>query len=318
MALPEWINSKLGLKIGYCMNIAAYLKEQQSRIDRHLCEIIDSWKGPNGELPEVYQAMAYSLIAGGKRLRPILTVSCFRACSGEGEAVYKAGCALELLHTYTLIHDDLPIMDDDDFRRGLPTCHRKFGERRAAFAGVGLLLKAFEVLESSTADLGLDRHCRAEAVASVAAAAGGGGVIGGQVVDLESENRQIDDRTLEYIHLHKTGVLIRVSCTLGARLALAGEEMLTALAAYGENIGYAFQIVDDLLNEEGDFQEVGKGVGTDRTRGKATFPARFGVQESRRLAARAVETAKEALSGSALAEDPVLPAIAEFILSRRK
>jgi geranylgeranyl diphosphate synthase type II len=300
------------------MDIAAYLKEQKSRIDRHLSEIIDSWKGSNGELPEVCQAMAYSLTAGGKRLRPILTVSCFHACSGEGEAVYRAGCALELIHTYTLIHDDLPIMDDDDFRRGLPTCHRKFGDRRAAFAGVGLLLKAFELLENSAADLGLDRDRRAEALTSVAAAAGGGGVIGGQVVDLESENRQIDDRTLEYIHSHKTGALISVSCTLGARLARAGEEMITALADYGGNIGYAFQIVDDLLNEEGDFQEVGKGVGTDRARGKATFPAHFGPQESRRLAARAVEASKQALSGSALAEDPVLPAIAGFILSRRK
>ncbi len=300
------------------MDIAAYLKEQKSEVDSCLSEIIDSWKGPNGEMPDLCRAMAYSLRAGGKRLRPILTVSCFRACSGDGHQVYRAGCALELLHTYTLIHDDLPVMDDDDFRRGVPTCHRKFGDRRAAFAGVGLLLKAFEVLESSVAALGLDREARARAVASVAEAIGGGGVIGGQVVDLESEKKPIDDRTLEYIHSHKTGALIRVSCTLGARLARGGKDFVEALAAYGEKIGYAFQIVDDLLDEEGDSKEMGKGVGMDRARGKATFPARFGVPQSRRLAARAVEEAKEALAGSPLAKDAVLPAIAGFILSRRK
>jgi len=299
------------------VDIAAYLKEQKSEVDRHLTEIIASWKGADGELPDLYRAMAYSLTAGGKRLRPILTISCFRACSGQGEAAYRAGCALELLHTYTLIHDDLPIMDDDDFRRGLLTCHRKFGERRAAFAGVGLLLKAFEVLERSASDLGLDRARSAEAVASVAGAIGGGGVVGGQVVDLESEKKPIDESTLEYIHSHKTGALIRVSCTLGAKLAGAGRELQDTLAAYGGNIGYAFQIVDDLLNEEGDFSEVGKGVGTDKARGKATFPAFYGVEESRRLAVRAVEAAKEALAGSALSEDAVLPAIAEFILERR-
>ena len=299
------------------MDIASYLKEAKAKVDSHLEEIIASWKDSDGGMPELCRAMAYSLTAGGKRLRPILTVSCFRACAGNGEDVYRAGCALELIHTYSLIHDDLPVMDDDDFRHGLPTCHRKFGERRAVLAGLELLLKAFEVLESSAASLGLDRSRRAEAVASVAAAVGGGGVIGGQVVDLESENRKIDEKTLEYIHSHKTGALITVSCTLGAMLAGGGNEALEALDVYGKKIGLAFQIVDDLLDEQGDFKEMGKGVGMDKARGKATFPALYGIEESRRLAARAVGEAKETLAGSTLAKDQVLPAIAEFIISRR-
>jgi geranylgeranyl diphosphate synthase, type II len=299
------------------VDIASYLKEEKERVDNRLGEIIASWRDGDGGMPELCRAMAYSLTAGGKRLRPILAVSCFRACSGEGDAVYGAGSALELIHTYSLIHDDLPVMDDDDFRRGLPTCHRKFGERRAVFAGLGLLLKAFEVLDKSAASLGLDKSRRAETAASVAAAVGGGGVIGGQVVDLESENRKIDEKTLEYIHSHKTGALITVSCTLGARLAGAGGEVLEALNVYGKKIGLAFQIVDDLLDEQGDFKEMGKGVGMDKARGKATFPALYGIEESRRLAARAVGEAKEVLAGSLLAKDPVLPAIAEFIISRR-
>ncbi|MBN2290380.1 MAG: polyprenyl synthetase family protein, partial [Candidatus Glassbacteria bacterium] len=196
-------------------------------------------------------------------------------------------------------------------------CHREFGECRAMLAGAGLLLEAFELLESSAARLGLDPGEREETVASVAAAVGGGGVVGGQVVDLESEKKQVDGRTLEYIHSHKTGALIRVSCTLGARLARADRRTLEALAAYGEKIGYAFQIVDDLLDELGDSRDLGKEVGMDKARGKATFPAVYGVSESRRLAALAVEGAKEALAGSALEKDPVLAGIAGFILARQ-
>ena len=261
--------------------------------------------------------MTYSLKAGGKRLRPILAVTTYRCCGGTLEAIYRGACALELLHTYTLIHDDLPAMDDDDYRRGLPTCHRQYGVRRALFAGVALLAAAFTELSRAARELALDEERSARALASVAQALGGGGVIGGQLVDLESENKKVDPETLDYIHSHKTGALLRVSCTLGALLAGAGRESLEALAAYGENIGLAFQIVDDLLDVEGDMAELGKTVGSDQARGKATFPSVYGSEKSRRLASQAVEQAKAAVKSAGIDRDGKLAGLADFILSRR-
>lgn len=294
------------------MDIREYLRNEKDRIDRVLAEL-----APPGQ-SGLHEAMAYSLAAGGKRLRPILAVSAFRACGGvESNGLYRAVCALELIHTYTLIHDDLPVMDNDDFRRGLPTCHRRFGERRAVLAGSGLLLLAFEVLARSATGMGLESEIVSRAVASVAEAVGGGGVIGGQVVDLESEGHKVDRDTLGYIHTHKTGALIRVSCTLGALLARADRDRLAALAAYGEDIGLAFQIVDDLLDIEGDFALLGKTTGADQARGKATFPVLYGLEESRRMAAESVERACGVLKAADAGRDGILSALAGFILDRK-
>lgn len=299
------------------MDISAYLKAEKDKVDRVLAALV-SLRGDRVRSKGLYGAMSYSLAAGGKRLRPILALSGFRACGGaESEPLYRAACALELIHTYTLIHDDLPVMDDDDFRRGLPTCHRRFGVRRAVLAGSGLLALAFGVLDRAVAELGLRRSLRGRAVAEVARAVGGGGVIGGQVVDLESEGRATDRATLDYIHTHKTGALIRVSCTLGGMLAGAEGDRLDALALYGEKIGLAFQIVDDLLDVEGDFEAIGKTVGADQARGKATFPAIHGLEQSRLMASRAVGEAQEALAGAGIDRDGLLRALARFILDRR-
>jgi len=295
------------------LDIQAYLKNEKTRVDRVLKELVPA------DTDSLHEAMAYSLAAGGKRLRPVLALSAYRACGGpeESDSLYRAACALELIHTYTLIHDDLPVMDNDDFRRGLPTCHRRFGERSATLAGSGLLLLAFGVLSRESAALGLSAASRARAVTEVAAAVGGGGVIGGQVVDLESERRAVDRATLDYIHTHKTGALIRVSCTLGGHLAGAEDKSLDALSAYGEGIGLAFQIVDDLLDIEGDFTVLGKTVGADQARGKATFPAIYGLEASRRMAAEAVESACAVLGPAGLDREGTLQALARFILSRK-
>jgi geranylgeranyl diphosphate synthase type II len=299
------------------LDIRAYLREEKEAVDRHLAGIIAGWPAAGSAGYDLARAMAYSLNAGGKRLRPILTITAFRVCEGESEQVYPAACALEMIHTYTLIHDDLPAMDNDDFRRGLPTCHRKFGVNRAINAGVGLLLAAFEELSRSASSLGLTTREKEDVVLSVAEAVGGGGVAGGQVVDLESEHKKVDRQTLHYIHTHKTGALIRVSCTLGGRLARAHGTKLEALARYGEKIGLAFQIVDDLLDIEGDAEKLGKQVGADQARGKATFPSVFGLEESRRLAARAVEQAKLELGRAKFNQDSPLGPIADLILSRK-
>ena len=299
------------------MDILSYLKTEKNKVDRMLGISVTRGVGLPSE--ELYGAMAYSLAAGGKRLRPILTVSSFRACGGgeDNDPLYRAACSLELIHTYTLIHDDLPVMDDDDFRRGVPTCHRRFGVRRAVLSGAGLLVLAFGELNGALMDLGLPGHSRGRALAEVARSVGGGGVIGGQVVDLESEGRVTDRETLDYIHTHKTGALIRVSCTLGGILAGAEDTRLAALAEYGESIGLAFQIVDDLLDIEGDFKALGKTVGADQAHGKCTFPSLYGMEESRRMASHAVKQAQDILAVSGLDSSGILGALARFILERR-
>jgi len=300
------------------LDITSYLQEEKKKIDSYLERIVSPAGRTDRSEKELVEAMSYSLSAGGKRLRPILAVACYRACGGPVEAdPYPAACALELIHTYTLIHDDLPVMDDDDYRRGLPTCHRKFGVRRAMLAGAGLLMAAFEELDRSAESMGLSGAEKAGIISSVAQAAGGGGVVGGQVVDLESERKEVGRDTLAYIHSHKTAALIRVSCTLGGGLARADEQKVAGLAAYGEGIGLAFQIVDDLLNVEGEFQQLGKDVGSDQARGKATFPALYGIAESRHLARAAVEKAKAELKRAGINRDQVLAAIADFIVERK-
>ena len=300
------------------MDLKAYLAEQKSMVDSRLKALSDRWRKNAGDEDRVVaDAMAYSLTAGGKRVRPVLAMASYRGCGGNDESsAWRGAMALELIHTYTLIHDDLPSMDDDDFRRGMPTCHRKFGVRTATLAGSALLLAAFEELAGCCGDLALDGQAAMDVMVAVASAVGGGGVVGGQVVDLESERKQIGRDTLHYIHSHKTAALLRISCTLGGMLAAAGKKRLDALASYGEDIGLAFQIVDDLLDVEGDTAQLGKTAGADQARGKATFPSIYGVKESRTLAADAVERACATLGRYNLDPDGALAALAEYIVKR--
>jgi len=267
--------------------------------------------------PRLREAMEYSLLAGGKRLRPVLTLLACEACGGPASAALPAACALEMIHTYSLIHDDLPAMDDDDFRRGRPTSHKVFGEALAILAGDALLTLAFQVVAEQTRPVTVAAACCAD----LAAAAGGEGMVGGQVADLDAETAPAlgvataDERRLIGIHRRKTGALIGCAASLGARVAGAEEETRTALADYGRDIGLAFQIADDLLDVTGNRDRMGKGVRKDAGHGKLTYPGLFGVEGSRRRAEELVERACAAVAPLGPAGEP-LAALARFVLDR--
>jgi geranylgeranyl diphosphate synthase type II len=263
-----------------------YLREKRAEVEQHL----DAALRPEAGLPaSLLEAMRYSLLAPGKRLRPVLVVMAADAC-GDGAAVnpWPAACAVEMIHAYSLIHDDLPAMDDDDLRRGQPTCHKKFGEALAILAGDALLTMAFQVLAEGYPAAAASACC-----AELARAAGAAGMVGGQVDDLAWEQggrRNVE--ALEYLHQRKTGALIRASLRLGAwaahanRSGIPSRELMERLDGYGRCLGLAFQIVDDLLDVEGDLEQTGKRVGKDAARGKLTYPGFLGVAESRHRAER--------------------------------
>jgi geranylgeranyl diphosphate synthase type II len=230
--------------------------------------------------------MRYSLFAGGKRLRPALALGAAETVSGEDSPALPAACALEMAHTYSLIHDDLPAMDNDDLRRGKPTSHVVYGEALAILAGDALLTLAFEVLASAG---------RPEVVAEMAHAAGAAGMAGGQLIDLDSEDKPLQLDELRDLHARKTGALIRASVRMGAMLAGGSDEELETLTRYGDCIGLAFQIADDILDVIGTAEALGKPVGSDAERKKSTYPALLGLERSRALALEAVEEAEEAL-----------------------
>jgi geranylgeranyl diphosphate synthase type II len=240
--------------------------------------------------------MRYSLFAGGKRIRPILCMEAARAVNDAADGVVSAACALELIHTYSLIHDDLPALDNDDYRRGKLTNHKVFGEAMAILAGDALLTLAFQVL--AELPVASDRKARIVAMIAELAAASGtvGGMIGGQVADLEGEGKPPDAQLLETIHRAKTGALLRASLRLGAIYAGAAEEQYAALSCYGEHIGLAFQIVDDLLDVEESSAELGKTAGKDAAQHKITFPAVYGLEASHRMAAEECERAHHSLA----------------------
>lgn len=252
---------------------------QQKVVDATLDRLVP----PAATPPEtIHQAMRYSLFAGGKRIRPLLCMAAANAVSDAPIGVESAACALELIHTYSLIHDDLPALDNDDLRRGMPTCHVKFGEAMAILAGDSLLTLAFGVLS------GLEQATDSVKVALVGelAAASGtvGGMIAGQVHDIEGEGKRPDAKLLESIHRAKTGALLRASVRMGAIYAGASGDQLAALTAYGEHTGLAFQIVDDILDVEQTSEELGKTAGKDAAQHKITFPAVYGVERSREMA----------------------------------
>jgi geranylgeranyl diphosphate synthase type II len=260
------------------MNLREYLVQQQKLVDAELNRLVP----PDTAPPEtIHRAMRYSLFAGGKRIRPILCIEAARTVTDSCEGVAAAACALELIHTYSLIHDDLPALDNDDYRRGKLTNHKVFGDAMAILAGDSLLTLAFQVL----AQLPAPPDRVTQLVTELATAAGTvGGMIGGQVADLEGEGKPPDGALLETIHRAKTGALLRASLRLGAIYAGATDPQYHALSCYGEHIGLAFQIVDDILDIEESSEALGKTAGKDAAQQKITFPAVYGLEESRRMA----------------------------------
>jgi geranylgeranyl diphosphate synthase type II len=260
------------------MNLREYLVEQQRLVDAELERLAPAeCTAP----ATIHRAMRYSLFAGGKRIRPILCMEAARAVADDVEGVVAAACALEMVHTYSLIHDDLPALDNDDYRRGKLTNHKVFGEAMAILAGDGLLTLAFQTL--SKLDALADRRVRM--IAELADASGtNGGMIGGQVADVEGEGKPPDAALLESIHRAKTGALLRASLRLGAIYAGASDQQYAVLSCYGEHAGLAFQIVDDILDVEESSEALGKTAGKDAQRGKITFPAVYGLERSRAMA----------------------------------
>lgn len=292
------------------MILQSYLSDKQVLIDAAL----DAYLPPEDSFPAViYRAMRYSVTNGGKRLRPILTLAACEAVGGDPDTAIPTACALELIHAFSLVHDDLPALDNDDFRRGKPTSHRVFGEATAILAGDALLTFAFETISGRTS--GVSTDVLLKVINRLAAATGTEGMIVGQVVDIESEGKQIDLDTLRFIHSHKTGALIEVSVVCGGMIGGASEARLDALSAYGKKIGLAFQIADDILDVAGDSDKLGKTVGSDLRKDKATYPSIFGLDKSRELAEAAVEEAVDSLCGFDLRADP-LRAIARFVVER--
>jgi geranylgeranyl diphosphate synthase, type II len=271
------------------MDLREYLAQQQKRVDAELDRLVP----PESAAPEtIHRAMRYSLFAGGKRIRPILCIEAARATADGCDGVISAACALELIHTYSLIHDDLPAMDNDDYRRGKLTNHKVFGEAIAVLAGDALLTLAFQVL--AELDAPGDRKTRLIAELSVASGTVGG-MIGGQVADLEGEGKPPDAQLLETIHRAKTGALLRASLRMGAIYAGASDAEYSALSCYGEHVGLAFQIVDDILDVEESSEALGKTAGKDAAQHKITFPAVYGLDASRRMAQEECRRAHEVL-----------------------
>jgi geranylgeranyl diphosphate synthase type II len=259
--------------------------------------------------------MRYSLFAGGKRLRPILMIAASEAVGGTAQQVMHAACAMEMIHTYSLVHDDLPAMDDDDFRRGRPTNHIAYGEATAILAGDALLTEAFRLLADTDANLTIPPATALRVIELVARYSGSQGMVGGQIVDMESEGKEIDFPTLEYIHTHKTGGLILASVQVGALLGGGDEEQLAALTRFGGAAGLAFQIADDILDVVGDRAELGKNVGSDQARGKATYPALLGLAEARQRARELCDIAVESLTPLGAAAE-TLQVLARYIVDR--
>ncbi|MEK6303106.1 MAG: polyprenyl synthetase family protein [Acidobacteriota bacterium] len=263
---------------------------------------------------QLHKAMRYSLLAGGKRLRPALALAAGEALGAPTDDLMPAACAIEMIHTYSLIHDDLPAMDNDDLRRGRPTCHKAFGEAVAILAGDALLTQAFRVLASDAPHRDAARQVRV--IREIATAAGSvDGMIGGQMADIENEGRQVAAATLEYIHRSKTGALITAPVVIGGIIAGASEEQLDKLRAYGERIGLAFQIADDILDLTSTSEQLGKTPGKDQAANKATYPSVHGIPASERRARELVGEAVEIVSSLRLGTS-VLEDIARFIVAR--
>lgn len=272
------------------MNFLDELKIKQRKIEFRLMDLINN---EDTEVPcSIVEAMRYSLLAGGKRIRPVLALSIYEALGGCSDEILNMACSLEFIHTYSLIHDDLPAMDNDDLRRGKPTNHKVFGEAMAVLAGDGLLNYAFEIVFNEIISNGFDaRYVSAGNI--IAKAAGIKGMIGGQVIDIENENKKIDIDTLCRMHHKKTGALIEASCMLGC--VLSGKlEYESKVIEFSKNLGIAFQIIDDILDYSGDVKKLGKNTGSDKDNNKCTFVNILGMEESKKLANDYSEISKDA------------------------
>jgi geranylgeranyl diphosphate synthase type II len=288
-----------------------YIQEKADLIAERLARYMDT----DGIPETLRQAMRYSLLAGGKRLRPVLVLATLEAFGNPIATGVPVGCAVEMIHTYSLIHDDLPAMDNDDFRRGKPTNHKVYGEAMAILAGDALLTQAFEtVCEAEAA--GAPAVSVLKIVRELASYAGARGMVGGQCADMEGENTQLTLAQLKYIHQHKTADLLVFCVRAGAILANADERQLALLTRYANNIGLAFQIQDDILDVTGDFAKIGKPVGSDEQRHKSTYPSLIGMEESRELLHQLVAEANQALTEAELVNDSILRALAAFIIER--
>ncbi|CAB5129595.1 (2E,6E)-farnesyl diphosphate synthase (EC [Olavius algarvensis associated proteobacterium Delta 3] len=293
--------------------LAIYLESKRQIVNRYLETCLSGAALP-GRLME---AMAYSLMAGGKRLRPILCLAGAEAVGGTAEEALPAAGALEMIHTYSLIHDDLPAMDNDDLRRGKPTCHIAFDEATAILAGDALLTMAFEILSTGNRTHADTLETWLTVVDRIARAAGGRGMVEGQMRDIATENAELSLDDLARLHALKTGALIQASVCSGALLGGGSTEQIENLEAYARNIGFAFQVKDDVLNVEGDPALLGKNVGTDELRHKSTFPSIMGLEKSKSFAKELIEAAIAALDQFGHRADP-LRAIANYIIERKR
>lgn len=294
------------------MDIKSYLRKKRDAVDKALETLVPPAKTFP---PSVFEAMRYSLFAGGKRVRPILAIAAAEALGAKQQGLLPIAGSLELIHTYSLIHDDLPAMDNDDFRRGRPTCHKVYGDAIAILAGDGLLNMAFEALSDPRRLKTVPAKRMLAITREISVASGVFGMVGGQVVDMESEGKDVGFPTLEYIHTHKTGALIRASVRVGALYAGANEKRLKALTRYGEFVGLAFQIADDILDITGTQEQIGKDVGSDLKKGKKTFPSFYGLEESRMRAVEVVDKALLSLKDFDKKADP-LRDLARYIINR--
>ena len=292
-------------------DLKQYLKARRLTVEEALEVALPQQDGPE---TRVVEAMRYSLFAGGKRLRPILCLAASEAVGGDLKAAMPAGCALEMIHTYSLIHDDLPAMDDDDLRRGKPTNHKVFGEAIAILAGDGLLTEAFVLLSDYNSLL---PERAVQVIGVIAEAASYRGMVGGQVVDILSQNKRADLETVQQMHSRKTAALIAAATESGALAGKGSEAQVAALARYGRAIGLAFQIADDILDIEGDTELLGKTTGADEARGKVTYPAAVGLERSRQAANEMVNDALAALEGFDDRANP-LRSLANYIITRKK
>jgi geranylgeranyl diphosphate synthase type II len=306
MVLVSEINSPLE---NSQFDLSAYLSQRQTLVEQALDQSL-----PLIYPEKIYESMRYSLLAGGKRLRPILCLATCELVGGTVEMAMATACAMEMIHTMSLIHDDLPAMDNDDYRRGKLTNHKVYGEDIAILAGDGLLSYAFEFVATKTPNVPANQVL--QVIARLGRAMGAAGLVGGQVVDLDSEGlTDVSEETLTFIHTHKTGALLEASVVCGAILAGAKETEIEGLSRYARNIGLAFQIVDDILDITATQEELGKTAGKDLTAKKVTYPSLWGIDESRRQAQQLIEAAKAELSNYGDKAIPLL-AIADFITNR--
>ena len=295
------------------LDILQYLERKRQEVDDYLQSVIPS----AGTMPTtLHESMRYSLFAGGKRVRPILAMAAAEAVGDAGESVLPVASSVELIHTYSLIHDDLPAMDNDDFRRGKPTNHKVYGEAMAILAGDALLTMAFELCTRVDAEPGFDAARQVRLIRELAVGSGHVGMVGGQALDIQAENQDIDLATLQSIHKHKTGMLIRAAVRMGAIAGGATSAQLDDLTVYAENIGLAFQIADDVLNVTGTREELGKNPNTDAQRGKKTYPTFYGVEGAKQLAEECVSRANGRLVSFGAKADP-LRELARYISSRK-